>query len=368
MYNNDDYDGNNTTRKDLIMNGMYILKDLVEADYKEIDYIVKDLLEPGAYLLSGAPKCGKTILATQIAVAVASGETIFNRKVNKGIVVYCGFEDTRQSFSKRCVNINSISSNDFEENIIYYPERNYINSIFDDIKSQVDDFSKVKLVIIDTFQLLKDCDDRVYSYNSDYDIIEPIDKLAIENNICILLLHHNRKQKSKDPFEQISGTTGLTAGCEGMLLLEKSIENSEGELHIRGRHQRENKLILLLREQKWEYCSEEKPNDDFTPSPLVQAVIDMFANGNTSWYGSATELKKALNFDLSENALSRRLNSSKDILQKVGNIEFSRGRTAEGRWLKLQKIKNCEDSANNDKSCGIENNNAIEYKEENAIE
>ena len=197
---------------------------------------------------------------------------------------------------------------------------------------------------------MKDCDDRVYSYNSDYDIIEPIDKLAIENNICILLLHHNRKQKSKDLFEQISGTTGLTAGCEGMLLLEKGIENSEGELHIRGRHQRENKLILLLREQKWEYCSEEKPNDDFTPSPLVQAVIDMFANGNTSWKGTAKELKEILNFDLSENALSRRLNSSKDILQKVGNIEFSRGRTAEGRWIRLQKIENCEDSANNDES------------------
>ena len=94
MYNNDDCDGNNTTRKDLIMKNMFILKDLVEADYKKTDYIVKDLLEPGAYLLSGAPKCGKTILATQIAVAVASGETIFNRKVNKGIVVYCGFEDT----------------------------------------------------------------------------------------------------------------------------------------------------------------------------------------------------------------------------------------------------------------------------------
>lgn len=79
-------------------------------------------------------------------------------------------------------------------------------------------------------------------------------------------------------------------------------------------------------------------------------------------------IKKTLNFDLSENALSRRLNSSKDILQKVGNIEFSRGRTAEGRWLKLQKIKNCEHSANKDKNSGIENNNAIEYKEENAIE
>lgn len=76
----------------------------------------------------------------------------------------------------------------------------------------------------------------------------------------------------------------------------------------------------------------------------------MFANGNTSWKGTAKELKEILNFDLSENALSRRLNSSKDILQKVGNIEFSRGRTAEGRWIRLQKIENCEDSANNDES------------------
>lgn len=49
------------------------MKNLVEmlrTDYKEIDYIVKDLLELGTYLLSGAPKCGKTILATQLAVVV----------------------------------------------------------------------------------------------------------------------------------------------------------------------------------------------------------------------------------------------------------------------------------------------------------
>ena len=43
---------------------MKILVEMLRTDYKEIDYIVKDLLEPGTYLLSGAPKCGKTILAT----------------------------------------------------------------------------------------------------------------------------------------------------------------------------------------------------------------------------------------------------------------------------------------------------------------
>lgn len=46
------------------------LVEMLRTGYKEIDYIVKDLLEPGTYLLSGAPKCGKTILAIQLAVAV----------------------------------------------------------------------------------------------------------------------------------------------------------------------------------------------------------------------------------------------------------------------------------------------------------
>lgn len=46
------------------------LVEMLRTGFKEKQYIIEDLINPGAYLLSGAPKCGKNILATQIAVAV----------------------------------------------------------------------------------------------------------------------------------------------------------------------------------------------------------------------------------------------------------------------------------------------------------
>ncbi len=46
------------------------LVEMLRTGFKEKQYIIEDLINPGAYVLAGAPKCGKTILATQLAVAV----------------------------------------------------------------------------------------------------------------------------------------------------------------------------------------------------------------------------------------------------------------------------------------------------------
>lgn len=48
-----------------------------------------------------------------------------------------------------------------------------------------------------------------YSYANDYEIITKLKQFADSYGICILLVHHTRKQGSDDKFDMISGTTGL---------------------------------------------------------------------------------------------------------------------------------------------------------------
>ena len=46
-----------------------------------------------------------------------------------------------------------------------------------------------------------------YSYANDYEVITRLKQFADSYGICILIVHHTRKQGSDDKFDMISGTT-----------------------------------------------------------------------------------------------------------------------------------------------------------------
>ena len=60
-----------------------------------------------------------------------------------------------------------------------------------------------------------------YSYASDYEVIGKLKEFADKHDICILIVHHTRKQPAGDSFEMISGTTGLLGCADGELLMQK---------------------------------------------------------------------------------------------------------------------------------------------------
>ena len=60
-----------------------------------------------------------------------------------------------------------------------------------------------------------------YSYSSDYEVIGKLKQFADRYGICVLIVHHTRKQPAGDSFEMISGTTGLLGCADGALLMQK---------------------------------------------------------------------------------------------------------------------------------------------------
>ena len=66
-----------------------------------------------------------------------------------------------------------------------------------------------KLIIIDTMQKIREIGGEAYSYASDYEIIGRLKQFADKHCICVLTVHHTRKQPAGDSFEMISGTTCL---------------------------------------------------------------------------------------------------------------------------------------------------------------
>lgn len=66
-----------------------------------------------------------------------------------------------------------------------------------------------RLIIIDTMQKIREVCGKAYSYASDYEIIGKIKQFTDQHCICMLTVHHTRKQRANDFFETIYGTTGL---------------------------------------------------------------------------------------------------------------------------------------------------------------
>ena len=80
------------------------------------------------------------------------------------------------------------------------------------------------LIIVDTLQKVRETAGDNYSYSSDYEVIGKLKQFADKHGVCVLLVHHTRKQPAGDTFEMISGTTGLLGCADGALLMQKKSE------------------------------------------------------------------------------------------------------------------------------------------------
>ena len=94
------------------------------------------------------------------------------------------------------------------------------NGLDEQLELFVKEHEHTKLIIVDTLQKVREVGGDTYSYANDYEIISKLKKFADNHGICVLIVHHTRKQPAGDNFEMISGTTGLLGCADGALLMQ----------------------------------------------------------------------------------------------------------------------------------------------------
>ena len=195
-----------------------------------------------------------------------------------------------------------------------------------------------RLIIIDTLQKIREVSTDAYSYANDYDIIGRMKQFAGKNGVCVLLVHHTRKQQAGDKFEMISGTTGLLGCADGAFLLQKEKRTDlSATLEIVGRDQPDQKLHLTRDAEKliWQLDHAETELWKKLPDPLLDKIAAVITEDNPAWSGSATELVALLQEDIQPNILTRRLNVKAGELLNEYNIEYAMKRTRNGSSIRL---------------------------------
>ena len=208
------------------------MTELFQTAYMSRPPVAEGLLYAGAYILAGAPKIGKSFLVAQIAYHVSTGQDLWGYKVHQGTVLYLALEDDFQRIQSRMFMMYGVNDT---PNLHFATTAGKIgNGLDEQLENFMQEYPDTKLIIIDTMQKIREVGGEAYSYASDYEIIGRIKQFADQHGICVLTVHHTRKQQADDSFETISGTTGLLGCADGSLLMHEEKTHGTGRHHQGG--------------------------------------------------------------------------------------------------------------------------------------
>ena len=313
------------------------LNELYETTYSSRPPIIGGLLYPGTYLLAGAPKVGKSFLVAQLAFHISTGQPLWGFPVQKSAVLYLALEDDYRRLQDRMFRMFGVEST---EHLHFATCAKQVGSgLEEQLEMFLREHPNTRLIIIDTLQKVRELGGEAYSYAGDYEIVGKLKNFADKHGICLLLVHHTRKQPAADKFEMISGTTGLLGCADGAFLLQKERGTTmNGTLDVVGRDQGEQKLHLVRDREHlyWNLDHMEAEVCEAPPDPLLEKINTIVSS---TWAGSPTDLVDLLGLEQKPNTLSRYLNVNKSRLENEYGIEYQNNRTHGGRIIALSRIQ-----------------------------
>lgn len=321
---------------------LYSCTYVMDTTMKRNQFIVEKMLYPGLYILAGAPKVGKSWLALDLCLSVADGHKFLKHETTKGQVVYLALEDSLLRLQNRIYELTDEPVDNLDFAIL-------ANSIGDGLEQQLENVKEqkpeLKLIVIDTLQMIRKSTD--ISYGSDYKELSVLKELAQRLCIAIVLVHHTRKCSDADPFNMISGTTGLSGCVDGsMVLIEDKRGSRCGVLHCVGRDIENLDLHIEFDKHKWIATDNIEPHKrDVFPLAIHDLMLD-----EKSFQGSATELCKLLyrkyGGQYYPNRMTRDLVQHRDELLELG-VELTIRRSHGRRIIELQYSAEGDSGAGN---------------------
>lgn len=310
------------------------MQELYQDIYSKKPPVIEGLLYQGTYLFVGSPKIGKSFFMAQLAYHVSTGTPLWDYPVKKGTVLYLALEDDYRRLQER---MYRMFGTDSTENLYFSVSSKPLgNGLTDQLSGFIREHPDTTLVIIDTLQKIREVDSDSYSYAKDYEIINHLKQFSDSWGICLLLVHHTRKQKSSDNFDMISGTNGLLGCADGAFMLYKENRTSnKATLEISGRDQQDQKIHLIRDEEKlcWNFEKAETELWKEPPEPLLECIANLVTEENPTWQGTATELIEKLGLDMKPNVVSLKLNVNAGRLMNDYSIRYTNKRNHSGRMI-----------------------------------
>jgi hypothetical protein len=235
--------------------GIRSIVELMAEVFVEPKWIIPGIIPEGATLLVAKPKVGKSFMALDIALAVASGGMVLGRITNRRDVLYLSLEDGERRLQQRLAVLRS--SDCLPTNLYYRTEwPTFDRGGVEQLVEWLEYNPKVGLVIFDTLAKVKSrkVAKNESAYDIDYRSVEPFKMLVEQMGVSVIVIHHSRKSPSEDdPFDVISGTTGLAGVFDTVIVLCQTSKDKVC-MYTRGRDTDASDIALRRHDSgAWEY-------------------------------------------------------------------------------------------------------------------
>ena len=301
-----------------------------------VKWIIPGLLPAGLAIFAGPSKAGKSWLTLWLCLQISQGKSVWGRETEPRTVLYFSLEDTLGRLQERLYQL--VDAEEDPERLILQTESHGIGQgLEEQIVSFIHTYPDISLIVIDTLQKVRKADRNGSMYANDYKDIGALKELADKYGICILLVHHLRKQSSSDPYDQISGSTGIMGVADTTWLMHRQRMSKTATIRVIGRDMDEK--MLHIREENCVWTLDE---EETAEQQALKAIPDYlwkvadYIDSVGKWQGTATELLVAANIsDVKPNQFTRKMaHYAREVFSPRG-IEYKYTRTEQKRLFEF---------------------------------
>ena len=311
-------------------------------------FVVDGLIPQGVSMLCGSGKIGKSWLMLWLGLRVAQGLPLWDLPTHQSDVMYLCLEDRQERIKDRLYQLVDEAPTELHFTTMC---GKLGHGLEEQITDALNDYPKTKLIIIDTLQMVRDSrsvSGKNGMYANDYDDISAIKQIADKFKIAIVLVHHLRKLKdSADPFNEVSGSTGITGAADTNFILKRRRGEETATLLVNGRDVEYQQFTLRFENQVWQMV-EHKDSAELHREEIPQFLFRLvdFLKDKPEWMGTATELLSAMGeTETSPNCVTKFLGRFAGEVLTPESIEYKTKRTGQSRLVRFRK---CDSNDDND--------------------
>ena len=312
---------------------------LMEQNFPEQKWAIPEFVPEGLTILAGRPKVGKSWLALSFCAAIAMGGYAMGKvQVEQGEALFIGLEDNYRRLQDRLYQICEDERPSALQLLLDIPPLDQGGLAM--LGDWLDEQNNMRLVVIDTLAKVRpEKLRRSDLYLEDYRFTGLLQEFAMQRNLALLVVHHTRKAEADYRLDELSGTTGISAGADAVLILRRTLDGNI--LYRNGREVVEGEFAVRRDNEAggWELLGDAK---EFAISEQRKLIVEVLKEADDTM--SPQEISTALG---KESGSVRFLLSA---MVKDGTLI----RPSRGKYQLSDFTTNNANNANNPSEAGIQ--------------
>ena len=238
-----------------------------------VDWTIEGLLPAfgGLSVISGKPKTGKSTLARDLAATITEAGAWFGRQAKQGSVLYLFHEDKKPAIEELLPKLGLTHP----ELLRCFFGRRPANEKPQDWLGKIIAHFRPSFVVADTLIRLLQIQD-INNYSQAEEALGPLEQMATDLNVHLLLIHHNRKTIEGDEGDEVGGSSRIFAIAESLLLAHKAKQGSRTLTSIQRQGVDLPRTPFLLDLENGRVISAQQTVEAAVKSTAIEAVAAFF--------------------------------------------------------------------------------------------